>query len=122
MATKETPQKGDKVRVVLEGEVFPGTDGFYVCEDNGNKRHFVTTGSDCVKSIEILEKAKPEWWPLRDGDVFSYLGATRYIIGGRGHDAEDHVEDSSVDFYNRYADRVELLYRPASRTPGPEPF
>ena len=125
MATKETPQKGDKVRVVLEGTVgvLEGDGVFWVGDRHENIIHPAT---DHVKSVEILEKAKPEWLPLRDGDSFTYEGDYRVVLGGRVFCSDGCQTYSPLEWYEDRHDRIQNLYRAsklgATRTPGPEPF
>ena len=107
------PQKGDRVRVVLEGKVL-GTDknGFSLGAYDGN---FIIPGAEHVVSIEKIE---PPVEVFKPGDVVraKWNDGFLYSLGRDGYFSHSSAlwfpyEDSitqAKDFTSRVYERVEL--------------
>jgi len=113
-----TYKKGTKIRVTMDIVLPRDCDDFvYLTDECALNRLVLRLNDPMVKSVQVLEEPKPDWYPLQDGDVFTYnnpVGGvrTRYAFHGKIYDKDHDPIAFDLGFYNRNYERVELKYRP----------
>lgn len=108
MSEKYTPVEGERVRVVLEGEVtYLARHGFSV--GDGTANNYITAHAEHVVSVEKIE---PPVEVFKKGDTVRSLNSHSYVftIGRDGY--FDHYNGifnpNSPPFTSRYFERVTL--------------
>ena len=113
-STKQMPNENDIVRVTLEGPAREIYSGRSFALGNRNK-NYIFPDAEHVKSIEIIEPAKPDFWPLRSGDTFRsnkgpWNEPVRVVLDRQVYTA-DGLPAYGLSAYEP-EDVLELLYRP----------
>lgn len=124
MTEKYRPEKGDRVRVVLEGVVEPGIDGFFLLsslEDDSGHANFIWPDEAHVVSIEKVEPPVVQFQP---GDIVRHNGSGLiFVLGKNGYTHittypglyrtyESVCYGSPEDFNSKGFTKIELVEKP----------
>lgn len=109
-----SPQKGDRVRVVLEGEVLPDHEygGFSI--GTGVNSNFITHGAEHLVSVEKIEPPVVTFQPgdvvrgKSTGHVFLIREGGRWIALKNTHYGAGYESRTSVDFTSKNYELVSL--------------
>ena len=115
-------KKDDIVELTLRAKVSTITDFGKLILDDDDEGVQINPNADIVTSFAIIA---PNWWPLKDGDVFQYnyrkIAENRYnsdifhVINGRAYRSSDGGDGGLVaNYYD--PSKVELLFRPGIET------
>jgi len=108
-------EKGSKVKVTAEGTMLSNKVVQFMSPGQVYVIATLDIDDACVESVELIEPPRPEWYPLRNGDVFEWESDgrifVRYVLNGKVF-GKDGNERSALYRYNgEWCNRVKRVYR-----------